>query len=144
MSEKVETSCPLCGAPRPRGAKRCVCNYTFEYERRSEPSLRAMGHTGRTASWQASANLVVALAAGVFAYLYMRGQKITESQAQVGYLLVPVGLFALAGAHFGWRFFLGNRRARKFVFLFGHAGARVFYAALGGLLTGAGVAMLAA
>jgi len=27
----IETVCPLCGVPRPRDAKQCVCNYTFEY-----------------------------------------------------------------------------------------------------------------
>ncbi len=27
----IETVCPLCGLPRPRDAKQCVCNYTFEY-----------------------------------------------------------------------------------------------------------------
>jgi hypothetical protein len=35
-----ETKCPLCGAPRAKGQKRCLCNYTFEYDRESGPFRR--------------------------------------------------------------------------------------------------------
>lgn len=143
MNDPVETKCPLCGAPRPPRARRCLCNYTFEYERPSRPSLRS-GRRASPVGWQGSTNLGIAVAAGVVALLYMRTQKLTESQASVGFLLVPIGLFAIAGAQFGWRFFMGSRRASKFVFLFGHAGARMFYAALGGLLVGCGIALVLA
>ena len=37
----IETVCPLCGLPRPRDAKQCVCNYTFEYGKLPATAPRA-------------------------------------------------------------------------------------------------------
>lgn len=50
------------------------------------------------------------------------------------------GLFSLAGALFDWDFFMNNRRAAIFVRLLGRNGARVFYGALGLVLTGVALA----
>ena len=49
------------------------------------------------------------------------------------YLLLgaAVGVFTICGAVFDWDFFMENRRARLFVWMFGRNGARVFYALLG-------------
>lgn len=144
MAELVETKCPLCGAPRPPRARRCLCNYTFEYERPSRPSIRVSGGRSGSAGWQGTANLVVAIVAATVAYLYIRTQKVSADQATTGMLLIPIGIFAIAGAHFSWRFFMGSGRARRFVFLFGHSGARMVYAAIGGGLVGVGLRLVSA
>ncbi|MBA3461461.1 MAG: hypothetical protein H0T46_15975 [Deltaproteobacteria bacterium] len=57
-------------------------------------------------------------------------------------IMIGAGLFALAGAFGGWSWFLSSSRARRFVWLFGAAGARVFYAVLGGAMAGGGVGFL--
>lgn len=129
----TETACPLCNLPRPRGAKRCLCNYTFEYEGPGRGARRTAGG-GLTAVM-----LGVAAAAAVIAALVLRTQPGLDGHAGLGLLLVLIGAFAVAGGLFDWSWFMGNRRARRFVFLFGPTGARVFYALLGGALAGAGV-----
>lgn len=143
MSERVEKKCPLCGTPRPRGVKRCICNYTFEYERESGPFRRVVAGGGEPAS-KGAIVLALAIAAGIAALLYMRTLELGRENANTGYLLVPVGIFAVAGGMFDWSFFMTNRRARKFVWLFGRGGARFFYGVLGGGLAGAGAALLLA
>jgi len=142
MSRPVEKKCPLCGTPRPRGVKRCVCNYTFEYERESGPFRRVA--SGGDGASRGSIVLALAIAAGIAALLYMRTLELDPRNANLGFLLVPVGIFAVAGGMFDWTFFMTNRRARKFVWLFGRGGARFFYGILGGGLAGAGTALLLA
>jgi len=60
----------------------------------------------------------------------------------MGWFFVAIGLFAVSGAVFDWEWFMTNRKARFFVAIFGRTGARVFYAILGLLLVGLGIAFL--
>jgi hypothetical protein len=130
----VETKCPLCGAPR-RGP-RCACNYVFEYE--------GAKHSIGVASGQVRGIvLIVAIAAACLAgYLVNDAASHDRPRPELGLLLVPVGAFSVAGAWFGWGWFLAARRARLLVAIFGAAGARIFYALIGGGLAGAGVGLL--
>ncbi len=59
-----------------------------------------------------------------------------------GFFIIVAGLFSIAGALFDWDWFMYNRRARPFVKLLGRGGARVFYAMLGLIFVGIGVAVL--
>ena len=121
-------------------ALRCSCNYTFEYE-------RAPGQEPRRASPQLhGALLASAVAAAVAAFALMRAaiEGAPDPHGQVGYLLIPFGVFAIAGAMAGWRWFFTARRARLVVAVLGLTGARFFYALLGGALIGAGVTLLMA
>lgn len=133
----TETKCPLCGLQRPRGAKRCLCNYTFEYERETGGFARlSRSHSSSPIS---VGILVVAAIAGVSAYFTM--PSTAEPNGSMGLVLMACGLFAIAGGFFDWSLFMGNRRARKFVWLLGRGGARYFYGVLGGALIGAGAAL---
>ncbi|MBN1872655.1 MAG: immunity 17 family protein [Anaerolineae bacterium] len=49
----------------------------------------------------------------------------------MGFLVLLIGIFTLAGAFFDWEWFMNNRRARLLVTLFSRDGARIFCAALG-------------
>jgi hypothetical protein len=131
-----ERECPLCKAPRPRGAKRCICNYTFEYEQ--PPRLASPVRPG---SGMTSLIACVALAGAIVAGGLASGvdQK-PDGLAPV--VMIGAGMFAVAGALNGWRWFFSSRRARRFVWLLGATGARAFYALLGGALAGGGVGFL--
>lgn len=83
--------------------------------------------------------LAVAATAGVSAYFMM--PPTAQPDGSMGLVLMACGLFAIAGGFFDWSFFMGNRRARKFVWLLGRSGARIFYGVLGGALIGAGAAL---
>ena len=135
-----ETICPLCSTPRPRRAKRCICNYTFEYERPSRPSL----HTAKHASPQASSVLATAIFVAGLALAYMRLQERVAIPATLGLVLAASGLFCIGGAYFSWGFFMRNSRARRLRFFVGSTGARYFYALLGGVFTGVGAGALLA
>ena len=50
-------------------------------------------------------------------------------------LLVPAGLFAIAGGVFNWEWFMSSRKARTLVKFIGRGGARVFYCLLGSAIT---------
>ncbi len=135
-----ETVCPLCSTPRPRGVKRCRCNYTFEYDAPMRP--------GRLVSPRRTSNLGVAIVAcaviaALVAGFFASGvhQKPDDVMSMV---LLGAGLFALLGALGGWSWFLDNSRARRVVWMFGAAGARVFYALIGGALSGASISWLVA
>ena len=136
-----ETVCPLCSQPRPRGAKQCICNYTFEYEapRRRLGQAPSRKQSGDLTAIIASAAVMTALIAGWLAHRI----EPKPTDAMVPAIMIGAGLFALAGAFGGWSWFLSDRRARKFVWLFGAAGARVFYALLGGAMAGGGLGFLA-
>ena len=129
-----ETVCPLCERPRPRGAKRCICNYTFEYDRPASPVLGR----GRRARPLDGVLLAVAAGGGVAAFFLARGVEKPPRDVFVPSLLLVVGAFTLFGAFVAPRWFMGNRRARRVVWLLGGAGARVFYALLGGAFAGGG------
>jgi hypothetical protein len=142
--DAVETVCPLCDRPRPRGAKRCVCNYTFEYDQSSTGGFARS--RGRSAAGLVPALVAIAVVAAVGGAWYMHTALAseTETHGQVGLLLVPAGVFAVAGAVFDWSWFFRARKARLIALVFTRTGARVIYAALGGALAGGGCAMLLA
>ena len=136
MSESV---CPLCKTPRPRGATRCRCNYTFEYDARGSGAQNVRG----PASPAGPGGVVLgALVAGVVAYWLG-----TDLDRRVGtgnpamWVLVAGGAFSIAGALGDWPWFMGHRRARLFVAVFGRSGARIVYGILGGVLIGLGGAL---
>ena len=140
MPDQYETKCPLCDAPRPRNAKRCMCNYTFEYERESRPFVRVNAGPARAGAFQWIV-LVIAIIAGAVAFSLIQAQTPGPKGAGMGILMLAISVFAIAGAFFNWGFFMRSGRAGRFVALFGHAGARIFYAVIGGALGGVGVAM---
>ncbi|MBL9017750.1 MAG: hypothetical protein JNL83_26415 [Myxococcales bacterium] len=127
-----ETFCPLCETPRPRGAKRCVCNYTFEYDRPMHAVLRRGGAAPRLDGLL----LAVALVAGAVAFYLARNVAQPPRDSMLPTILLAIGTFTLFGAFAAPRWFMGNRRARLVVWLVGSSGARVFYAALGGAFAG--------
>ena len=57
-----EAACPLCKTPRAKGQMRCVCNYTFEYERESRPFRRVS-----TSNWTTSRILLVVVGIALLA-----------------------------------------------------------------------------
>ena len=63
----------------------------------------------------------------------------------IGLLFVALGVFTALAAALDWEWWMGGRKARFFVVLFGRGGARMFYALLGiglivlGALLAAGV-----
>jgi hypothetical protein len=61
----------------------------------------------------------------------------------VGFILVAVGLFVLAGSAFNWDWYWERRRTQLWVDLFGRTGARIFYAALGAVVLVGGVLIVA-
>ena len=138
VRDPVEKACPLCGAPRPPRARRCVCNYVFEYERPSRPSLPAQ-KPGRQ---QASSILALAIFAAGLALASVRVLGNTKGHGKEALLLIPIGAFCLAGGYFNWSFFMRNSRARRVSFFFGRSGARYFYALLGGAMLGGGAGLL--
>ncbi|MEQ1500870.1 MAG: immunity 17 family protein [Myxococcota bacterium] len=60
-----------------------------------------------------------------------------------GVVLAGVGVFSLYGAGTDADWFMASRRAALFVRMFGRGGARLFYAVLGIVLIGIGVASIA-
>lgn len=126
-----EVRCPLCDRPRPRGAARCVCNYTFEFETPARVTV--------TTPKLASVLVGVAVIAAVAAFLGMPREPGHEGPA---YLMIGAGVFAVLGALSNWSWFFGARRARLVDAVLGRGAARVFYAVLGGGLAGAGFALL--
>lgn len=135
----TETACPLCQAPRPRGVKRCICNYTFEYE---APPRQSFGRLRPTAAKLDAIVLIVAVGAGMIAALLAGGIESRQvPNGAVAWVIAAAGVFAVAGGVFGWRWFLASSRARWPRFLFGTDGARVFYGIVGGALAGGGIAL---
>lgn len=134
----AETVCPLCDRPRPRGANRCRCNYTFEYG----PPMRLSASGGSLRPDRAGLGQapIVATAVIAAAIAYFFGTGIDHAHAAPGtpvaWVLVAIGLFTVCGALFDWSWFMGNRRARLFVALFGRGGARVVYGLIGGAMLG--------
>jgi small neutral amino acid transporter SnatA (MarC family) len=59
------------------------------------------------------------------------------------WFFMAIGLFAISGSLFDWEWFMTHRKTRFFVAVFGRTGARIFYALLGLLLVGLGIALLA-
>lgn len=124
--------------PRPRGAKRCVCNYTFEYERPAHELLRRRG-----GGLPAPGLLVIAAGAAVAGALVAYHVFVPRPQGLVvPAILVGAGLVAVAGTIGGWRWFLGDRKARFLAAVLGETGMRVFYALTGGALAGGGAGLL--
>ena len=56
-----------------------------------------------------------------------------------GAIIVFAGLFSAFCAFRDFDWFMNNRKARPFVNMFGRNGARVFYMALGAVITVAGI-----
>ena len=138
----TEPVCPLCQTPRPRGAKRCICNYTFEYE---TPPRHSFGRLRRSTANVDVIVLIVAVGAGMIAALLANGiDRRTVPEGAALWVMIAIGLFAVAGGAFGWRWFLASSRARWPRLLFGTDGARVFYGVLGGALAGGGIALVLA
>ena len=138
----TETICPLCQTPRPRGAKRCLCNYTFEY---AAPMRQNLGGGSRVGAQVGSLVLVVAVGAGMIAALLARGlERHQVPDATVAWIMIAIGAFAVPGGAFGWRWFLASSRARWPRLLLGTDGARMFYGVLGGALAGGGIALVLA
>lgn len=132
----------MCQTPRPRRAKRCVCNYTFEYE---APPRQSFGRLRGSSARIDVIVLVVAAGAGLIAALLAGGiDRRTVPEGAVVWVMIAIGVFAVAGGAFGWRWFLASSRARWPRLLFGTEGARVFYGVLGGVLAGGGIALVLA
>lgn len=132
----------MCQTPRPRRAKRCVCNYTFEYE---APPRQTFGRLRGSSARIDVIVLVVAAGAGLIAALLAGGiDRRTVPEGAVVWVMIAIGVFAVAGGAFGWRWFLASSRARWPRLLFGTEGARVFYGVLGGVLAGGGIALVLA
>ncbi|MFZ2958861.1 MAG: Imm17 family immunity protein [Candidatus Ozemobacteraceae bacterium] len=53
----------------------------------------------------------------------------------MGWLFVAIGIFSICGAIFEWNFFMNHRKAQFLINLVGKTATRVFYGALGILLT---------
>ena len=53
-------------------------------------------------------------------------------------ILILIGLFTVAGGVFDWDWFIGHWKARLFVKMFGHNGARIFYIVFGLTIAGVG------
>lgn len=115
-----------------------MCNYVFEYERRSASHG---GGGGGPAPALAGALVVVAAVALIAGFAWARSEPALADNGGVGLVLVPAGLFSLAGALFDWSWFFGARKARLIAAVLGRTGARVAYAGLGGGLAGAGLAL---
>jgi len=115
-----------------------VCNYVFEYERPSRPSLSVR----KPGSQQASSILAIAIFAAGLALASMRVLGHAEIHTNIAFILVPAGAFSIAGAYFNWSFFMGSGRARRMSFFFGRTGARYFYALLGGAMLGGGAGIV--
>lgn len=128
----TETACPLCSTPRPRGAKRCRCNYTFEYDRlRHEPLVGPRGGDRIV-----GVIALVAVGAAVVAYVLARGAEKPPANPWVASWIAIAGMFTLLGAFTGGRWFLGASRARGVVWVLGASATRVFYGVVGGSLVG--------
>jgi hypothetical protein len=136
----TETVCPLCGVPRPPGAKQCICNYTFEYDKlhASGPSDSARAKTPRDAA--VDRGLIVA-AVVVAVWFHGSGAQDERSRPELGFFLIAGGVFAVCGGVFAWDFFMSHRRARFLSFFLGRTGTRYLYGVLGGAFVGMGVAM---
>ncbi len=131
----AETACPLCELPRPPGARRCVCYYTFEYD------APRGGSAGSTRAGMAPIVLLAAALAMVVAWIV--AADLGPQQGIAGLVLVPAGAFAVAGAALDWTWFFGDRRARVITAVFGRVGGRVIYALIGGALVGLGARFVA-
>ncbi len=60
-----------------------------------------------------------------------------------GIIIIFAGLFAVICAIGNWDWFMGNRKARIWLKLFGRNGARIFYILLGGALATVGALLSA-
>ncbi|KPK77484.1 MAG: hypothetical protein AMJ79_03020 [Phycisphaerae bacterium SM23_30] len=60
----------------------------------------------------------------------------------VGFFLIALGLFGLAGAAFNWNWFMQSRKARFLTTMMGRSGARVFYMLLGAFIVTMGILIL--
>ena len=58
----------------------------------------------------------------------------------INIILILIGLFVLAGSIFNWEWFMTSPRAGFMMRLMGRTGARIFYAVIGLLMVGLGVA----
>ena len=128
--------CPNCDVLNPPGARRCVCGYVFVFE--GAPSAP------RSVSSSFAAFVALAGLLGGFAGAILGTHHLPSSAREpiLGLFLLLAGAFSVCGGVFDWSFFMENRRARLFVFLFTRNGARVFYGILGGVLGGVGFAFL--
>ncbi len=120
----IETVCPLCGLPRPRDAKQCVCNYTFEYGKLPAATRARSGGGGLGADRVvlAIAALVAALAVGVWFRVSVGHAE--RSRPELGLLMIAAGIFSVCGSIFAWEFFLSHRRARLLALFLGRTGTR--------------------
>lgn len=126
--------CPLCDRPRPRGALRCACNYTFEYA----SEHRAVDR--RSPSLDVTLGALAA-AAALAGYIFVPSDP---HHAGVGALLVAAGVFAAFASIANIAWFFRTGRARLVTAVLGRRGARVLYVVLGGGLVGAGARLLLA
>jgi len=141
----IETVCPRCGVPRPRDAKQCVCNYTFEYGKlpatapRARPGGAGAGKPGADRVLLGLVALVAALA--VVGWFNASVGQAERSRPELGLFMIGAGIFSVCGSIFAWEFFLSHRRARLLALFLGRTGTRTLYAILGGAFAGAGFAL---
>ena len=57
----------------------------------------------------------------------------------IGFLIIAVGAFAVAGGRSRWPWFWNNSRARRVVAVFGRRGAQTVYVVIGTLLIVTGI-----
>jgi predicted small integral membrane protein len=60
-----------------------------------------------------------------------------------GWFCIAIGVFALYGAIFQWKFFMKDERAERIIGIFGTKGTRIFYGCLGSLYIILGIVLLA-
>jgi hypothetical protein len=138
----TETICPVCGVPRPQGAKQCICNYTFEDDKLpargpQPPPARDRGNVDRWIVGGAALLTAVVVAA----LFHGSAEGAARGRPELGFFLIAAGIFAACGGIFAWDFFMSHRRARLLARFLGRTGTRYFYGVLGGALAGAGVVM---
>ena len=139
----IETVCPLCGVPRPRDAKQCVCNYTFEYGKLPATAARARpGGAGKLGADRVLLGLVALVAAlAVVGWFNASVGRAERSRPELGLFMIGAGIFSVCGSIFAWEFFLSHRRARLLALFLGRTGTRTLYAILGGAFAGGGFAL---
>ena len=60
----------------------------------------------------------------------------------VGIIVILIGIYCILAAIFNWNWFFNNSRARGISKMLKRTGARIFYAVLGILFAGFGIAVL--
>lgn len=116
-------------APRPRTVRRPPARLGTPLKPAQKPTAAGW------LSWQ-SAVVALACVAGVIALATGRGGA---GGLVTGLTLMSAGIFSIAGAAYGWNWFIDHYKARFVKRLFGDTGTRIFYGILGAVVLTFGV-----